>query len=59
VDHALCFGIALAIVGGEITARRVQASWGVLIALVLLLLPDTSINTAAHGGACAAAVRAQ
>jgi hypothetical protein len=48
VDHALCFGIALLIVAGEAAERRVQPLWTVLLVLVLLLLPDTSINTGAH-----------
>jgi hypothetical protein len=48
VDKALFFGIALLMVLGKARERRVQPVWAVLIALVLLLLPDTSINTAAH-----------
>ncbi|HWU89347.1 MAG TPA: hypothetical protein VN253_18930 [Kofleriaceae bacterium] len=48
VDHALCFGIALLIVAGQIRERRVAPVWAVLLALVLLVLPDTSINTGAH-----------
>lgn len=48
VDHALFFGIALLIVFGKAGERRVQPIWAVMIALVLLLLPDTSINTGAH-----------
>jgi hypothetical protein len=48
VDKALFFGIALLMVLGKAHERRVQPVWAILIALVLLLLPDTSINTAAH-----------
>ncbi len=48
VDHALFFGIALLIVIGKAGERRVSPIWAVTVALVLLLLPDTSINTAAH-----------
>jgi hypothetical protein len=48
VDKALFFGIALLMVLGKASERRVQPVWAMLIALVLLLLPDTSINTAAQ-----------
>lgn len=48
VDKALFFGIALLVVLGKAHERRVQPIWAVLIVLVLLLLPDTSINTAAQ-----------
>lgn len=48
VDHALFFGIALLIVLGKARERRVPMIWTALLALVLLLLPDTSINTGAH-----------
>ncbi len=48
VDHALFFGIALLIVLGKAHERRVQPVWAMIIVLVLLLLPETSNNTAAH-----------
>ena len=48
IDKALFFGIALLIVAGKARERRAQPVWTVLIMLVLLLLPDTAINTAAH-----------
>jgi hypothetical protein len=48
VDKALCFGIALLMIAGMASERRVPPVWSALLALVLLLLPDTSINTGAH-----------
>ncbi|MEJ7598273.1 MAG: hypothetical protein WKG01_10215 [Kofleriaceae bacterium] len=48
VDKALFFGIAILIVIGKARERRAQPVWTVLLVLVLLLLPDTAINTAAH-----------
>lgn len=48
VDKALFFGIALLIVAGKAKERRAQPVWIVMLMLVLLLLPETSINTAAH-----------
>ena len=48
VDHGLCFGIALLIVLGMAREHRVPPIWTATLALVLLLLPDTSINTGAH-----------
>jgi hypothetical protein len=48
VDQGLFFGIALLTILGKAGERRVQPVWGIAIALVLLLIPDTSINTASH-----------
>ncbi|HWO17746.1 MAG TPA: hypothetical protein VNO30_03185 [Kofleriaceae bacterium] len=48
IDKALCFGLALLLVTGMARERRVPPIWTALLALVLLLLPDTSINTGAH-----------
>ncbi|HEY5933591.1 MAG TPA: hypothetical protein VIU61_03120, partial [Kofleriaceae bacterium] len=48
VDKALFFGIALLIIAGKAKERRTQPVWTVLLVLVLLLLPETSINTAAQ-----------
>ena len=48
VDRALFYGIALLIIVGKAKERRTQPVWTALLALVLLLLPETSINTAAE-----------
>lgn len=48
VDKALCFAIALLIVVAKAREHRTNPLCTVLIVLVLLLLPDIAINTAAQ-----------
>jgi hypothetical protein len=48
VDKALFFGLSLLILAGKARERRAQPVWVVTIMLVLLLLPDTAINTASE-----------
>ncbi|MGN6108557.1 MAG: hypothetical protein ACTHU0_25855 [Kofleriaceae bacterium] len=48
IDHALMFGVALLSIAGMAHERRTQPLWTALLLLVLLLLPNTSINTATH-----------
>jgi len=48
LDKGLGFGIALLAALGYARERRTQPVWVALIALVVLLLPDTAINTASY-----------
>ena len=48
IDRGLCFAVTLLLLLGLARERRTHPMWIALIALVVLLMPDTSINTAAH-----------
>ena len=46
IDKGLCFGLALMLFAGHARAVRTQPVWAVVVALVVILMPDTAINTA-------------
>lgn len=48
IDHGVMFVIALLSLVGYARERKTDALWVVLAALVVLLLPETSVNAAAH-----------
>ena len=48
LDRGLMFAIAMLLVLGYSRERGTRAIWVVVLSVVLLLLPDVSINTAAH-----------
>lgn len=48
IDKGLGFGIALLVMVGYARERSTQRVWLALIALVVLVLPDTAINTASY-----------
>ncbi|MGH2901485.1 MAG: hypothetical protein ACRDMZ_22605, partial [Solirubrobacteraceae bacterium] len=48
VDKGLCLGLALLAITGYARERRTRPLWLALIVLVVLLLPDTAINTASY-----------
>lgn len=48
IDHGLMFAIALLGLAGYARERKTEALWVVLVVLVLVLLPETSVNAAAH-----------
>ncbi|MDB4962313.1 MAG: hypothetical protein JWP01_2312 [Myxococcales bacterium] len=48
IDKGLCFVVALSLLVGYARRLRTQHLWTILVVLVLVLLPDTSINTASY-----------
>lgn len=48
LDKGLCYAIALLLLAGYARQLRTQALWVAVVGLVLLLMPDTSINTASY-----------
>jgi hypothetical protein len=48
IDRGLGLGIALLLLAGHARERRTQPLWLALIALVVLVLPNTAINTASY-----------
>ena len=48
IDKGLCFGLALMLLAGHARAVRTQPVWVVVVALVVLFMPDTAINTASY-----------
>ena len=48
VEHGLFQGLSILIMLGAARVRRVDPIWQTLLVLVILLLPDTSINTASY-----------
>lgn len=48
IDKGLCFGLALMLFAGHARAVRTQPVWAVIVALVVLLMPDTAVNTASY-----------
>jgi len=48
IDKGLCFGLALLLLAGHARAVKTQPLWTVVVALVLLMMPDTAINTASY-----------
>jgi hypothetical protein len=48
IDQGLGFGLVMLSIVGYARERRTQPLWLALIAAVLLVLPDTAINTASH-----------
>lgn len=48
IDRGLGLGVALLVMLGHARERRTQALWLALIALVILVLPETAINTASY-----------
>ncbi len=48
IDQGLCYAIALLLLAGYARAIRTQPLWAVVVALVVLLLPHTAINTASY-----------
>ncbi len=48
IDKGLCFGLALLLFVGHARAVRTQPVWTVIVALVVLLMPDTAVNTASY-----------
>ncbi|MDX2092136.1 MAG: hypothetical protein SFX73_30000 [Kofleriaceae bacterium] len=48
IDHGLCQGLMILLVYGYARAKKLDGVWQALLILVLLLLPNTSINTASY-----------
>jgi len=48
IDKGLCFGLTLLLVLGHARRVRTQPLWTMLVVFVLLLLPDTALNTASY-----------
>lgn len=48
LDQGLCFGIAMMLVVGLARERRIGRLWLTMLALVLVLMPNTAINTASY-----------
>jgi len=48
IDKGLCLGLALLAITGYARERRTRPLWLALIVLLVLLLPDTAINTASY-----------
>lgn len=48
IDRGLCYAIALLLLAGYARKLGTHALWTAIVALVLVLLPDTSINTASY-----------
>lgn len=48
IDRGLCYAVALLALAGYARKLGTHALWTAVIALVLVLLPDTSINTASY-----------
>jgi hypothetical protein len=48
IDHAVMFAIALLALVGYARARAGDALWTVLAMLIVLLIPETAVNAAAH-----------
>ena len=48
IDKGLCYAIALLLLVGYARTLRTQPLWLALVALVVVLMPDTAINTASY-----------
>ncbi|MBL0220209.1 MAG: hypothetical protein IPQ07_40855 [Myxococcales bacterium] len=48
IDKGLCYAIALLLLAGYARTLRTQPLWTAVVALVVVLMPDTAINTASY-----------
>lgn len=48
IDRGLCYAVSLLLLAGYARKLGTHALWTAVVALVLVLLPDTSINTASY-----------
>jgi len=48
IDHGLCQGLSVLLVASYVRSKKLDAVWQALIVIGLLMLPNTSINTASY-----------
>ncbi|MBA3454812.1 MAG: hypothetical protein H0T42_17120, partial [Deltaproteobacteria bacterium] len=48
IDHGLCQGLSVLLVASYVRSKKIDGVWQALILVTLLMLPNTSINTASY-----------